>query len=417
MDIKNSTRALAIISLSSLLLVSPRPAFAKPKYEVINNMKSEFWSKIETLRLKNSKISREIILDISKRKGTEIIEAFGRTDKPKTSDFLLHQLDALEDKNPDSKSQERKFPILLVHGAMVDANISWADGCYHRDGETGLATRLKKAGYRVFAVTFAHAHGDNDTQAEQVAACIDRIKKLCKCKKVDVIAHSKGTMSARMYCASVRAELKKFTKYQKDVARLILIGGPQKGIDINFAFPNLNYMIIAENLNAPVVWTTAMVYGVWKKFDKMLFYKPCRAFIGQAQMLARFDKEYGLIDLQGQYDVETTYQGGKGQVTVSLGIDKAIADGGHLIARLAKAGVDKRIKVALLAGTHCRITGYFGERRGPSDGVVLVRSALYKAGVDARGAKILRRSALPLNHLELTYKPRAVRWILRALER
>jgi hypothetical protein len=102
-------------------------------------------------------------------------------------------------------------------------------------------------------------------------------------------------------------------------------------------------------------------------------------------------------------------------VSVSLGIDRAIKDGGDMIAELERTGVAKSVEVALLAGTKPQVLEFVGERRGPSDGLVLVRSALSIEGIPRAGAKVLRRDTLRLSHIELAYAEPAIAWIEGAL--
>jgi hypothetical protein len=132
-------------------------------------------------------------------------------------------------------------------------------------------------------------------------------------------------------------------------------------------------------------------------------------------MLKRWDGVYGLYESAEQFDVKTTYEGGKGKVSHSLGIDKAIKQGGDLVAKLEKTGVDRRIQVVLLAGSKNAIMGFTGERRGPSDGLLLVRSALATDGITRAGAKVLRRDVLNLSHIELVYAEPALKWVEEAL--
>lgn len=394
---------------AALLLCAPALGDEIPGAKRLAEHPDKFWAKTETYELTDASIPEEPYIDASARKDAEIIRAFGGAAKPSVRLFLLHH-------GQPPKDAAGARSVLLVHGAAVQGTRSWGDNPYGGTGHgggprPGLASQLTELGFRVFAITFAHPHGDNDAQAEQIAAALARIRDLTGAKKVDVIAHSKGTIAARMYAGSVRAKRKRFTRYRKDIRRLILVAGPQGGIDISYAYPNLNYLVIAEEHNAPVIWPRAIVNYVWTDFGLRCMSTPGNAFRGQAQMLGRFDQIYGLITLEGQFDVESTYQGGSGKVSISHGIEAGLKLGGNLIARLERAGVDRNIEVAMLAGTHARIIGYFGERRGPSDGILLVRSALRSEAVTARGAKVIRRGTLSLNHLELSYEPQAARWI------
>ncbi|MDF1662786.1 MAG: hypothetical protein P1V97_13500 [Planctomycetota bacterium] len=367
--------------------------------------------------MKRKRVVEDPFLKMNERKEKEIYEGFGKTYQPSTRLSLLHYKKAEKIKSTELKSRDTSVPILLVHGAMVNGPMSWADNAYHTPGRQGLATFLSRQGYHVFVITFSHPHGDNDYQAEHIGIALARIRQRLKVAKVDVLAHSKGTIAAQMYASDVRAKLTKPRKFAKDIGRLILVGGGLGGIDINFAYPNLNYLIIAQKFNAPVIWSKAMVHGSWLSFGKQSIAEPGTAFRGQAQLLARWDHIYGLIRIKGQYDIGPCYSGRAGTVSNSPGIDKAIQFGGHVIAKLHKKGVHKSVEVALLAGTHYRIIGYLGERRGPSDGVVLTRSALMSRAVTARKAKVIRRSSLTLNHLELTYDSKAFDWILETIRR
>jgi hypothetical protein len=69
----------------------------------------------------------------------------------------------------------------------------------------------------------------------------------------------------------------------------------------------------------------------------------------------------------------------------------------------------------MLAGSKTAVMGFTGERRGPSDGLLLVRSALATDGLTKAGAKVLRRDTLHLSHIELIYAEPALKWIEEAL--
>lgn len=404
------------ITLSLILLVTSQ-ASAKDDWKVVRSIKSKYWTDTECLSMTRKNVEEDPFLKMNEREEKEIYEGFGKTYRPSTRLSLLHYKKAEKIQSTELKSRDTSVPILLVHGAMVNGIMSWADGCYHTPGRQGLATFLSRQGYQVFALTFSHPHGDNDYQAEHIGIALARIRQRLKVAKVDVLAHSKGTVSALMYASDVRAKLTKPRKFAKDIGRLILVGGGLGGIDINFAYPNLNYLIIAEKFNAPVIWSKAMVHGAWQSFGKQSIAEPGTAFRGQAQLLARWDHVYGLIRISGQYDIGPSYSGRAGTVSNSPGIEKAIQFGGNVIAKLHKKGVHKSVEVALLAGTHFRIIGYLGERRGPSDGVVLTRSALMTKAVTARKAKVIRKTSLTLNHLELTYDSKAFQWILETIRR
>lgn len=392
----------------ALVLAMPTLSFATEDFvkEPIKTTRSEKWARIELLEDKNAMFVREPFVPSCRREVPEVKEAFGDAEPP-SSLFLLHMYEGWD------RAQDPRPPVLLVHGAVVDATRSFGAGGFQGRAGDGLAARLASSGRRVFAITFAHPHGDNWLASEHVANAIARVKTLTGARAVDVIAHSKGGTAVRLYASNLRKP--GMTAYRGDIHRILFVGCPNDGIDVAFAYPNLSYFIIAKNGSGPVVFTEALVYGVWTDLRERSIYAG-GAFPGQAQMLKRWDGIYGLYrGDDAQFDLETTYKGGRGQVSRSLGIDKAIKDGGDLVAKLEKTGLDKRIEVALLAGSKPAMLGYTGERRGPSDGIVLVRSALATDGLAKNGAQVLRKDVLHLSHIELVYAEPALKWIEEAL--
>jgi hypothetical protein len=403
-------KKLALIVTLLLVLVGPARGTGDLVLEPLLVTSSSDWERIELIEDRSSFFTKEAFAPESRRTLKDIRAGFNGDAEPSSSRFLLHAAkgwDRTDDKLP---------PILLVHGAIVDATKSWGAGAFKGRGGAGLAAHLAASGRRVLAITFAHPHGDNWMQAEQVANAIARVRALTGAPQVDLVGHSKGGVSARIYCSSLRKP--GMTAFRGDVRRLALVGCPNDGIDVAFAYPNLNYWIIMNKANSPLVWTEALVYGVWTDLRARSLYANGEGpgcFPGQSQMLKRWDSVYGLYESDEQFDTVTTYNGGHGKVSNSPGIDRAIKEGGDLIARLDKTGVDKRVSVALLAGSKPAVMGFTGERRGPSDGLLLVRSALATDGITCAGAKVLRRDVLNLNHIELIYAEPAIRWIEEAL--
>jgi hypothetical protein len=394
----------------ALALVLATPSIARATDDLVKEplrtTHTERWDRIELLEDRSPIFTREPFVAVCRREVPEVRDAFGESEPP-SSRFLLHACKGWD------RAQDPRPPILLVHGAVVDATRSFGAGGFGGRAGDGLAARLAASGRRVFAITFAHPHGDNWLASEHVANAIARIKTLTGSRAVDVVAHSKGGIAVRLYASSLRKP--GMTAYRGDVHRIVFLGVPNDGIDVAFAYPNLSYWIIANDGSGPVVFTEAMVYGAWKDLRDRSIYAG-GAFPGQAQMLRRWDKVYGLYrGDDAQFDLETTYEGGRGQVSHSLGIDRAIKDGGDLVAKLEKTGLDRRVEVALLAGTKPALLGFTGERRGPSDGIVLVRSALATDGLAKNGAKVLRKDVLHLSHIELVYAEPALRWVEEAL--
>jgi pimeloyl-ACP methyl ester carboxylesterase len=304
-------------------------------------------------------------------------------------------------------------PVLLVHGAGLTANHCFADRPIEQPHE-GLAARLARSGRAVFALTFAHPHGDNFLQAEALALALARVREVTGKKQVDLVAHSKGGMAARIYLSDAGPEWA--TRYRGDVRRYVMLGTPNGGIDVSFAYPNLNYWILEKKSPAPLSWLDGLHYGVRKDFTAQSIYAAGGAFPGQAQMLRRWDDRYGKTTSKGQFDVETTYEGGKGLVSTSLGIDRAIEKGGHVIARLSKKGIAPGVQLAALAGTQSWVVGLVGERRGPSDGLLLAASVRELGPLTQRGAKVIRSDLRRWNHLQLVYEPGANDWVAEVLD-
>jgi hypothetical protein len=132
-------------------------------------------------------------------------------------------------------------------------------------------------------------------------------------------------------------------------------------------------------------------------------------------MLYRWDKTYPLSKLEP--DWYTTYHGGQGLISVSPGIDKAIAEGGDFIDQLRAHPLDKGVELASLAGDQATMKNILNEKTGPSDGVVFVKSATHTDDMVKGGAKLLANDVLPHNHMELVYAPKAKAWVVNQLKR
>jgi triacylglycerol lipase len=219
-------------------------------------------------------------------------------------------------------------------------------------------------------------------------------------------------MSTRIYLSDAGADSS--TRYRGDVRRYVMMGTPNGGIDISFAYPNLNYWILENETPAPLSWTRFLYRGSWTERPGQTIYAG-GAFPGQPQMVARWDQRYGRTRAEGQFDVDATYDGTKGTVSVSHGIDRAIADGGDFMARLRKKAIAPDVELCVLAGTSPWIMNLVGERRGPSDGLILVASVFDTEPMLKRGAKLLRKDLRAFNHFQLAYDPRANDWVLAAL--
>ncbi|WP_156202760.1 esterase/lipase family protein [Candidatus Syntrophocurvum alkaliphilum] len=352
---------------------------------------SRYWDKVELCSVPALSGIKEPFCTVNKHIDSDIVKCFG-TDEPEADNYILHY-------SSGWNTNRNKYPLLLVHGAGLDAN-SYTN--LYGLGFEGLQQKLVKLGYRVFAITFSHSHGNNFYQAEQLCAAINKIKKETKCEQVDIVAHSKGGIPVQIYLSSLG-----YNSYQGDVRSYLMLGTPNYGIDYLFRNPLLNYFIYTLGANGVIVWDKIMSFATVLDVTERSIYKE-GYFPGQAQIAYRWDETYPLDTLQ--QDWWTTYYGGSGLLGNSQGIDKAIRDGGFLIKRLNNKGLEPGINIATLAGNNV-FEGVAFNVSGPSDGLVFIDSALYTDGMTKRGAKLLDKTILPLNHMELLYDNRVARWI------
>jgi triacylglycerol esterase/lipase EstA (alpha/beta hydrolase family) len=374
-------------------------------YEVTNSVPGSKWEKLERLTSTYDKFPVEQARPNGKQTDPEIVKAFG-TATPASKDVVLHYMKGW--------NAGKGTPVILVHGAILDATANW----YEPHGKPGLAPALAADGRRVFAVTFAHRHGDNMLQAEQLANAIDRVKQVTGASEVDVVAHSKGTVVARALASGVREGWMR--AYGHDIRHLVMIGGPHLGLDYPFRHPAINFAMVPERSDtlhdAPMSWTSMLVAGVWVNTSKQSIMTDYgNYFPGQAQMLAKFDKKYPLPKYE--QDWYTTYYGGHGFVSVSPGIDAAIAAGGHFMDKLAAHPLDPKVDLAVLAGDKQDLTSVLCEKTGASDSVVFVESATATDDMTRGGAKLLDKQVMHLNHMDLVIAKQAKDWVGEMLDR
>lgn len=280
-----------------------------------------------------------------------IADCFGTT-TPHSSSALLHM--------GLNESIASGTPILLVPGA----------GDNGVRGYVTMGTRLDRGLRPVYALTFAHAHGDVFQQAEIIANAIARIKARTGAAQVDLVAHSKGGIAAAVYLSNdgspwgQSAYDAKGTVYRGDVRRAVFIATPLGGIDTSFRWPGGNYASLeGETAISPSSWTIYYPYGSLvpsvqtSLADQYIGGSGADYFPGHRQLLARWDQTYELPGASAwmgvyalQQDWWTTYHGGTGYVSKSEGIDAAIEAGGGLIAALTERGVDPGVELYLLAG-------------------------------------------------------------------
>jgi hypothetical protein len=321
--------------------------------------------------------------------------------EPPSSEFILYEAPGATTNSGPS--------VLLVMGAGDSATREYADpglgGAYTCGTATcptsGLMQYLSGEGYRVFAVNFANAQGDNYQWAQTISDALQVVRNETNTSRVDLVAWSKGAFAARMYVSSVMPAWGR--PYQGDVAKLVLIGNPNGGLDYTFAHgteanPEI-YPQCGGSLNGPSPSQSYMCYGV-------VYTEPNLSidsvyWTGQRQMLARWDGTYGVDETQDTW--YTTYYGGTGYTSTSNGIQYAI-DHGSLVSAIQQAGIPDSVPTYLLCGGAPTIPGFYNENRGPSDGVVFIASCEDSIGI----ADLVTVTLLSgYNHLMLGWGPTA----------
>lgn len=354
---------------------------------------SSYWAQAELLHVSGVFTQPEPFCEVNEHTDPELVTAFG-SPRPRPDQCLLYYARGWN-------ANQHQTPLLLVHGAGLDASSFtnlWSLGY------TGLQQQLAALGYRVFAVCFSHSHGDNFIHAEQLAAAIARVKERCGCEQINLLAHSKGGIAARIYLSNLAA-----TPYRHDVSQYLMLGTPNLGTDFPFRNTRAAYMIYLTDANGVLAWDKINVCGFFRDVSARAVYKD-GCFPGQSQILYRWDDRYPLDTTQP--DWWTSYHGGWGFISHSRGIDQAIKDGGCLIERLNAHPLPADITLSVLAGDrHLFWQWAPGESSGPSDGLVFVESALYTDGMTAGGAKVKARTVLPVNHMQLLYHYQAAAWV------
>ncbi|HZS15801.1 MAG TPA: lipase [Candidatus Dormibacteraeota bacterium] len=308
---------------------------------------------------------------------------FFGSSQPLGSQFLLYYA-------PGWNTGSKAVPVLLVMGAADNVDREYADPALNGAGtcgasscpSTGLMQYLSGAGYRVFAVDFSNIQGDNYQQAQTISDAIQVIKSKTGQSQVDVVAWSKGAFPARMYVAGVRPSWGR--AYQNDVRKLIMLGGPQGGLDYVFAHgaPG-NILIYPEcggSQDGPSAHIQYECYGVFYSHPELSIDNDggYNTYLGQRQMLARWDGTYG-VD-QSTQDWYTTYYGGQGYTSYGYGIVTAMNEG-SLVATVQGSPIPTAVTTDLLCGGSANMPGFYNENRGPSDGLVFLASCESTTGI------------------------------------
>ena len=280
-----------------------------------------------------------------------IADCFGSA-TPSSDQFLLHA--------GPSSAIARGTPILFVPGAGDNAS----------RGFITMATRMDQAGRPVYALTFAHPHGDVLLQAEVVADAIARVRHLTGADQIDLVSHSKGGVASAVYLSHTagaswdhEAYDAHGTAYRGDVRRAVFIATPLDGVDTSHRWTLGNYASVDPDLAvSPTSWETWYPYGVtsyWLAEDlgsQDLFPAGQDLFPGHRQTIRRQPAELpGSLPWLGLYSLQpdwwTTYEGGTGLWSEAAGVDAVEAAGGFLLDHLEGHGVDPSVALYLLSGT------------------------------------------------------------------
>jgi pimeloyl-ACP methyl ester carboxylesterase len=358
------------------------------------------WARIEHYSLDNAGLVPEPFLDKTRPTHDDIVTAFG-TDEPPVTDFLLHAAEGWD-------SGHGKV-VLLLHGAGTDATETFVQPSLVNDA--ALAVALPQEGYRVFALTFAAPFGSNRNQAVSVAYALQILRARLGVDQVTVVAHSKGGLAALAYVRGLLADWG--LPYAGDIDRLVLAAVPLGGMDWSFRHPNTNYTTDLMNLPQPTAWDGILEWGVMKDITDISIYGG--AYNGLLEALTPWIDTYPLSMLE--QDWYTTWYGGTGFVSHSLGIDKAIELGGHFMDVLHAAPMPSGVAVAALAGGNSLVGGVAFETTGPADGMVFVDSATDVSDFESAGCPMLGVDTLLLeNHWSLLSSPDALSFVRDALE-
>lgn len=432
--------AVATLLLTLLAAQFAAPVAASAGAKVVRILAADIdpWQRVECLEHDGKGFVQEPFHKKSEHTHRAVKAGFG-TATPHSRFMLLHYA-------PGWDKALHKVPVVLVHGAGDNAFRGW---CHPYEFEVppggkpkvpGLVQYLApprgtdpahavdhftSRGYAVFAVTFSHPHGDNFLQAEQLASAIDRIKRQLKGGadfQVDLVTHSKGAMAARIYASSLGEGDPKYgwlTPYRGDIRKIVFCAGPLKGIDTAFRYYMYNFTVMAQDAAAPLGPDVMTWLGLPQGLAS---HNGC--FPGQMQMLHNWADDgvpftFDSATTDMNYTRDVLYRGGTSAFLHSRGIERAKRDAGDVVARLNARGVDPAIRVYALAGTNQKLDeldlGFLkiplGEKAAASDGVLFVKSATYTDGLAKRGAKVGRVGTVPGNHLGVTFREDAVRFI------
>lgn len=365
--------------------------------ELVRAVPSKYWAKIECYRDYDHPFSQESYLEKARQTNPEIVAAFGSA-VPLTSTFLLHY---------GAKWRENKGRVvILLHGSNHNATLAWAvpELWLGKPETTGMLAALEDKGYRVFALTFPHRHGNLFYEAEYLAGAIAVVRAVTGAAKVTIVGHSSGGLVGRMYVSSYRLS-SAFTAYRGDVERLVTLASPHRGQDFVFRHPEFNYFLFSDDVvaNAPMSWDKMLYYGSWRDSFKYSIYSD--NFPMQQQILSDWTSRYPVSIFSP--DWYTTVHGGSGFVSHSFGIKETIMRGGNFMENFRSHQVNPDVSVTVIAGTNKNIDGMAKtETDGPSDGLIFVESAANTSDMSSPDRKeSVKKFLVDASHLSITYQP------------
>lgn len=409
-----------------LFLLVFAPVFGG-QVSVVNTVTCDYaypWQKIELLHDSTEDFVEEIFHPASTRAHSSIRKAF-QTDRPHSSKVLLHYA-------PGWSDSSGSIPVILLHGAGDNASRGFAHPYTFDIPESGkidkpgIMQHLVSKGFSVFAVTYSHPHGCNFLQAHQLGNAIERVRQVTGSQKVDIVCHSKGAMSARIYASDLASHYDEFNwirRYAGDINRILFIASPLKGLDTAFRYYMYNFSVLGNRMAAPLGPDSILWQGIFIDTSSHNSFFP-----GQFQMLHNWVKDGIAFNYQSATtDFNVTrnalYNGGTTAFLSSGGIDKAIQKAGNVIEYLNRLGLDPNIEAHVMAGTRQDIDSIdffwfkvpIGEFACESDGVVFLKSATYTDGLIAQGASVGSVEIFNTHHVGLTVLPEALDNIVEVL--
>ena len=378
--------------------VSPQTGTRAPAdSKVVRVVRSKYWERIECYQDKTHPFAAQSVLNKSRHEDLEVVAAFG-SQLPDSSLFLLHF-------GPKWRVNKGKV-VVLAHGASDNSTRAWAapEMMTGDPYKTGLLQALEAKGYRVFAVTFPHKHGNIFYEAQYLADAVELAKLATGAAKVTLIGHSAGGLAARAYVSGYRLNTA-WTAYRGDVEKLITLATPHRGTDFAFRHPEFNYFSIKDEpvANAPMSWDRILYYGQWQDTSEFSIYSD--NFPMQQQVLYDWTAKYPVNTLSP--DFYTTLHGGQGFVSHSLGINNAILKGGNFMNNFMAYPVPPELPVVVIAGTNSTMKDIPAtEKDGPSDGLLFVESASHTADLNHPARKLpIKTYLVNENHLTISYSP------------